>query len=176
MRRRRRRHVASFQHPEVSGGKPMIAVVEEFPPVQHSDFLGFILFRFFSSQPTSLSHCCLAVAPSPMCTKGCGLSGSDWVAVQEYVSTSSQKGHSPELKLKQGKQQSLGLSSSVKTATSSSGQGKAESWHRVKNIFFFIIGNSKIISSSYGAPWEIAMEQWYPAFILIFLAQSLIMC
>lgn len=30
---RMRRHVASFHHPEVSGGRSMIAMVEEFPPV-----------------------------------------------------------------------------------------------------------------------------------------------
>jgi len=56
------------------------------------------------------ARCSLAMPPSPGHTKGyVGLSGSDLVGVVEgvYVSPPPQWGHPPELKVEQGRQQSL---------------------------------------------------------------------
>lgn len=163
-----RRHIASFQHPEVSVGSPMIVMVEEFPPAQTWAFLGCFFSKFLSSQPTSLSHCSPAVSPSPRHPEGYGLSGSDGTGGRHPLPSAA----TPALKLEQGRQQCLVPAQGINQRH----PGRDWILALLGQGHDFFISNGKIISPSYGAPREIAMEWCYPAFFLIFLAQSLGMC
>ena len=42
----RRRHAANFQHCQHSAGRPMVVMMEEFPPAQLWAFLGLVFLVF----------------------------------------------------------------------------------------------------------------------------------
>lgn len=166
-----RSHVSSFQHPEVSAGGLMIVMVEESPPVQAWAFLGFIFHHSPLPSPTAAWQW-LPAFPQPHVHKGL-LFVRQWLGGRvgkQCVSPHPRQGH-PRAEAGPGEATVTGPSAGVKTATPSSDQGEAESW--AGQGCDFLIVNSKIMSPSCGDPQEIAMEWWYPAFFLIFLAQSL---
>lgn len=163
-----RRHVASFQHPEVSVGSPMIVMVEEFSPAQTWAFLGFFFLSFFHHSPLPSPTAVWQRPPAP---------GTQRVMVCQAVTalgddTPSPVRPPPALKLGQGRQQCLVPAQGLNQ------QPPGRDWilALLGQGHDFFISNGKIVSPSYGAPREIATEWCRLAFFLIFSAQSSGMC